>query len=290
MDRWNERIIEPVIKRSVNRLKAGPSKVDLVRDFTLQFPARIIFEMCNLSEDVYERFVSAAIVLLLGRSYPTAAAQAATRLSAMLRDVLVQRRSQPLEDDLVSSLAAASAEDGTISEQEAIAFLLLLLPGGAETTTHSSASLLWFLLHDKELLARVQDDRELIPSAIDETLRLEPALPYAHRLAVRDVTIGGVNIPAGSGVQVALGSANRDPERWSEPDRFDLDRDQLPHLAFGIGAHACIGSNLSRREMLVALSNVLDGFSSFELDPDAPPSEIVGVNFRGPSSLPAILG
>ena len=216
MERWSELVITRVIDDALDAL-AGRRSADLYWDFTLIFPSRIIFEMCGLSQEIYGEFTRAALALLVSRSHPEVALEASRRLGEMLSIQLDVRRANPVEDDLVTVIAQA-ADAGSITRDEAVSFLRILLPGGAETTSHTTASLLWFLLHDPEVLKRVDDDRSLVPAAVEEALRLEPAVPYAHRLATKDVTIGGVQIPAGSGIQLALGSANRDSSRWAEPD------------------------------------------------------------------------
>jgi cytochrome P450 len=285
---WDEKIVVPVVERILTEL-AERERSDLAKDFTLEFPARIIFEMCRLSEDEYHQFARAAVALLLVRTHPTVARDASARLASMLGATLAARRKDPLDDDLVTVLAQASDDGGTISNEEAISFLRILLPAGAETTTHSLASLLWFMLHDHDLLERMRSDRRLVPDAVEEVLRVEPAVPFAHRLVVNDVTIGGVDIPAGSALQLALGSANRDSTRWDDPDRFDIYRPKQAHLAFGIGSHACIGASLARREMIAGINRLLDHFPDLRLDPDAVRTEITGVNFRGPTAVPALL-
>jgi cytochrome P450 len=289
IEQWDESIIRPVVCAAIDRLE-HLGRVDLYKAFTLEFPARIIFEMCKLPEDVYHEFMRSAIALLLIRAQPKASREASARLASMLGEQLAARRVEPLEDDLVSTLALASGEEGTITDEEAVSFLRLLLPAGAETTSHSTATLLWLLLQDATLLDQIRSDRSMVPALIEEVLRWEPAVPYAHRLVVDDVTIGGVDIRAGSALQLALGSANRDAARWDEPDRFDITRPAQSNLSLGFGAHACLGASLARREMTSAVNQLLDRFPTIRLDPDAAPTELTGVNFRGPTAVPAVLG
>ncbi len=288
MERWSDLVISHVIDEALDALVGGQT-ADLYWDFTFVFPSRIIFEMCGLSPEIYAEFTRAALALLLSRSHPDVALEASHRLGEMLTRQLDIRRADPLEDDLVTVIAQA-ADAGSITHEEAVSFLRILLPGGAETTSHTTASLLWFLLHAPDQLNRVAADRSLVPAAVEEAMRLEPAVPYAHRVAVKDVAIGGVEIPAGSGIQLALGSANRDSSRWEEPDRFEVGRKPQPHLGFGSGSHTCIGAALGRREMAVALNAVLDRFPRLELDREAQSSRITGVHFRGPTSVPVRLG
>jgi cytochrome P450 len=288
IEHFERSVFRPAVASAVDRLR-GRDRADLYSDFTVGFPARTIFDMCQLPEDLYHVFMRAAMALLLVRTHPVAAGQASTRLGEMLGAQVIARRAGPPSGDLVSILAHASG-GGTITDDEAVSFLRLLLPAGAETTSHASASLLWFLLHDRELLERIAADRSLVPAAIEESIRLEPALPWTHRLVTKDVTIGGVDIPAGSGLQLALGSANRDGSRWHDADRFVLDRPAQPNMSFGVGAHACLGAALARRQMALAVTLLLDQFPNVRLDPDGAPSSVTGVTFRGPTSVPALLG
>src|SRR5436305_482080 len=131
----------------------------------------------------------------------------------------------------------------------------------------------------------------LVPRAIEELLRWEPAIPFIPRLATRDVTIADVAIPAGARVTLCLGSANRDETRFAEPDRFDIHRPEQPQLAFASGPHMCLGMHLARTEMRVVLDAVLDRLPDVELAPGPEGSDTAdppkhGLGFRKPTCLP----
>ena len=116
----------------------------------------------------------------------------------------------------------------------------------------------------------MRDDRTLLRQAVDEAVRLEPTDPIFRRLVTRDVTLAGVDIPAGAVIEMNLGAANRDPARWDDPERFDVRREPKPHLGFAGGPHVCLGMHVARAEMLVAMDAVLDRLPNIRFDPDVP--------------------
>jgi cytochrome P450 len=134
-------------------------------------------------------------------------------------------------------------------------------------------------------------DRSLVPHAIEELLRWEPAVPFIPRLAVRDSTVAGIDIPAGAHVTVCLGVANRDETRFADPDRFDIHRADQQHLGFSSGPHMCLGMHLARMEMRIVLNAVLDRLPRIELDPGPPGTDthdphMHGFGFRSPTCVP----
>jgi len=167
----------------------------------------------------------------------------------------------------------------------------LLLPAGAETTYRSSGNLLYGLLTHTDQFDAVRNDRSLIPQAIEEGLRWEPPLLFIMRTAKTDTKLGDIEIPAGANMGVAIGAANRDPDRYPDPDTFDIYRDARQHIAFGAGPHICLGQHLARLETRIALESVFDKLPNLRLDPDAMATEdphIHGLTFRSPTSLPVL--
>jgi len=151
-------------------------------------------------------------------------------------------------------------------------------------------SMFFALLVEPGRLARVREERALVPWAIEETLRWETPVLFVARQATRPATIAGVEVPSGMIVSVVIGSANRDETHYADPDRFDLDRRADDHLSFGFGRHFCLGTHLARMEARTALTAVLDRFPGLRLDPDAPPPRITGLAFRSPQALRVRLG
>lgn len=179
-------------------------------------------------------------------------------------------------------LATARA---SLAEDEVVSNAAVMLFGGIETSEGMTTSLFWHLLTNPEQMTMVAADRTLAASAVDESLRLEPAAARIDRYATRDMEIGGASIPKGDLVIVSLTAANRDPAVYPEPDKFDSKRPNAhTHLAFAQGPHACVGIHLARTETLAALNAVLDLWPGVRLDSDAtPPSGLV---FRKPRTLP----
>jgi cytochrome P450 len=144
------------------------------------------------------------------------------------------------------------------------------------------------LLTNPDQLDAVRADRSLIPQAIEEAVRWEPPLVVITRVATRDTELGGVPIPAGSAVMPVLGAANRQEDRYNDPDRFDIFREPKAHVGFGNGVHVCLGKHLARLEMQVALNLLFDRLPNVRLDPDSDDPHIRGQVFRSPTSIPIV--
>ncbi len=213
------------------------------------------------------------------------------RATAMLKKVIEARRAEP-QDDLITTLVQTEIEeDGQrhlLTDEEIYGFSMLALTAGSGTTWRQLGILLLGLLKDPELLDEVRNDRELLRRSIDEAVRWEPTDPIFRRLVTRDVTIFGVDIPAGAIVEMNLGAANRDPARWDDPDRFDPHRSPKPNVGFAGGPHICLGMHVARAEMWVAMNAVLDRLSNIRLDPAAPNVRIIGLEHRGPNGIPVL--
>jgi len=174
---------------------------------------------------------------------------------------------------------------GTLAAPEVVSNAAVMMFGGIETSEGMTTSLFWHLLTTPGALQAVLEDRALIPNAVEESLRLEPAAARVDRYATVDAELGGVTIPRGDLVIVSLTAANRDPETFPSPDAFDLARPNArTHLAFAQGPHACVGLHLARLETQSALEAALDGWPGLRLDDGATPP--TGVVFRKPRTLP----
>jgi cytochrome P450 len=185
------------------------------------------------------------------------------------RQQIAECRRQPREGFINDLVHAGSNEDQPFTEAEMIAILMQFLTAGNETTTKLLASSMLLLLQQPGLMARVQADYSLIPAVLEEALRLEPPVLSMFRQASVDTQIGGVPIPAGSDVWMVFGSANRDESEFSDPATVDLNRPNAQaHLAFGHGAHYCLGAALSRTEARIALETLFDRLSEIELGPN----------------------
>jgi cytochrome P450 len=211
------------------------------------------------------------------------------RTTAMLRRVIEDRRVRP-QDDLITKLVQSEIdEDGQrhlLTDDEIYGFARLILTAGSGTTWRQLGILLVALLHEPTLLNAVRRDRELLRRTIDEAVRWEPTDPIFRRLASKDVTLCGVEIPAGAVIEMNLGAANHDPARWDDPEHFDPYRSVKPNLGFAGGPHVCLGMHVARAEMWVAMNAVLDRLPNLRLNPEVPNVRIIGLEHRGPNGIP----
>jgi cytochrome P450 len=179
--------------------------------------------------------------------------------------------------------AAVQIEAAGLSDAEVRSNVAVLLFGGIETTEGMIANALVHLLERDDALAAVRADPALLRAAVEESLRLEPAAAVVDRYATRDTSLGGAEIAAGELVRISITAANRDPDTFADPDRFDLARPNTGrHLAFAGGPHVCVGMHLARLEADVALATLLDRLPGLRLDG---PAEIRGLIFRKPPAL-----
>ncbi|GFG75483.1 cytochrome P450 [Mycobacterium botniense] len=284
LERWRSELVEVVVDELIDRF-ASRGRAELVREFTFAFPVQVIARIMGLPRRDYPRFQRLSIELLNVVYDWDRGIAASAALKEYLGGVLAQRRREP-QDDLISTLAESEIDGARLTDPEIFAFLLLILPAGVETTYRASGNLLVALLTEPALWDAVRADRGMVRGAIEEGLRWEPPITSVMRRTVRDCELGGVEIPAGTNVNVSVAAANRDPTRYRDPDRFDPARKNIAHLTFGGGPHLCLGMHLARMEAAVAINALLDRVPDLRLDPAAPPPRVVGVAFRSPTALP----
>jgi cytochrome P450 len=281
--RWEPEIVRPICDALIDEfIDAGHA--DLVRDFTFEFPTRVIAKLLGLPADDLPTFRQRAVQLI---NY-TVKYERAFEASAALKDYFLEqiqrRRAKPTED-IIGDLVTAEIDGEKLSDEAIYSFLRLLLPAGLETTYRSSGNLLFLLLGHPEQFAAVQADHTLIPQAIEEGLRFETPLTTVQRFTTEDTVLQGIKIPARSAVDLCIGSANRDQHRWERPEEFDIFRKLLPHISFAAGEHTCLGLHLARMETRVALECLLSRVTNLELVTDDDP-HIYGQPFRSPTALP----
>lgn len=286
--RWETELVERVVNDLIDRF-ADRGRTDLVRSFTFAFPVQVIARILGLPMEDYPRFQRWSIELLSLAANWDRGIAASQALRTYFAEVLEQRRREPA-DDLLSELVSIEVDGEKLTDEEIYAFVLLLLPAGVETTYRSSGNLLYGLLTNRDALEAVQRDDSLVPQAIEEGLRWESPLLLIVRRATTEVTLGGVDIPAGANVGVCIGAANRDERKYPDPDRFDIFRDGRQHVSFGFGPHMCLGMHLARMESRVAISTLLRRIPDLRLDPEAEHPWIQGIAFRSALSLPVVFG
>jgi cytochrome P450 len=179
---------------------------------------------------------------------------------------LQERRATP-KGDVLSELATVKYPDGSTPELlELVRLATVLFGAGGDTSAKLISNCLLYIVETPGLQQRLRENRDLIPAFIEEVLRLEGSSKVTFRLARKKTKIGDMKIPAGKKVVVALAAANRDPRRWENPKELKLDRPRLKeHLAFGRGAHACIGASLARAEVRIILDRLLQHTSDISL-------------------------
>jgi cytochrome P450 len=187
-------------------------------------------------------------------------------MTAYFRDAVQRQASEPTEG-LVNALTTAEVDGDRLTEDEVIANVIVTMVGGQETTTNLIGNGLLTLLRHPDELERLRAEPSLIPSAVEELLRYESPSQHTARLAPTDVDLGGRLIRKRQAVIAVMGAANRDPERFSDPDRLDLAREDNRHLAFGWAGHFCFGAPLARIEGQIAFATVLRRFPGLRIQP-----------------------
>lgn len=267
---------------------AAGRPVDLVRHYAFPLPVMMICELLGVPTGDQERFRqwSNAIVFDQGDDASMAAYRAAVsgldEYFGMLVDV---KRAQPGQD-LTSALIAAHDDDGLDSD-ELRTMLSLLLVAGHETTVNLIANSVLTLLRNPDELKVLRTDMDLLPATVEECLRLVGPVAFSSmRFTTTDIELNEQTIPAGEAVSLGLWTANHDPTQFPDPHRFDVTRTDNAHIAFGRGAHLCIGANLARMEAQVAIGTLIRRFSNLSLA--VPEHELLWrpANTRGPVSLP----
>ena len=230
--------------------------LDLIRDFARPIPTTIIAEMLGVPIEDRGRFTTWSSAIVAADSSKWATLRAIPNLWLFiryLRGLIEARRTDP-QDDLLSALIEAEEAGQRLNEDELLAMVFLLLVAGHETTVNLIGNGALALWQHPDQLARLRDNPGLIRPAVEELLRYSGPLELAtERYAREDLAIAGVAIPRGSLVFAAIASANRDDRQFSEPDTLDITREPNKHLAFGHGAHFCLGASLARMEGQIAI-------------------------------------
>ncbi len=268
-----------------------PGRMDVVADFAVPFPIIVIAEMLGIPAGDRTQFKSWStdIAATLGGPFQPPevlerSVTASNELADYFRSQIALRRAEP-RDDLLSALCAVEEQGELLSEDELIATCILLLIAGNETTTNLIGSGMYTLLENPDERRKLQADPSLMPSGIEEMLRYEPPAQMTSRIATESFELRGQRFEPGQVVLAALAAANRDPEVFPDPDRFDVTRQPNRHLAFGQGIHYCLGAPLAVVEARIAFESLLRRMPEPEAAFEAPDW---GQSFvlRGLKSLP----
>ena len=292
---WRKRTIDNIVHRLIERMAKG-NKADLNIDFCARIPVYTITTGIGLDGDEALRFRHAYL-------HSTSQSRNTTMedrikygriVEETLLGLISARRAAP-KDDLISFLCRTKlmipGEDPRpLADREIMAHAKLVMVAGGGTSWRQMGITLFALLTHLDQFEEVKRDRSLIGDAIEEGLRWNPTAPYFYRMVMKDTTFYGIDIPEGSVLELCLGPANRDPARWDNADAFDMHREKLTNMAFGLGTHRCLGMNVARVEIEVGINALLDAFPNLRLDPEAPAPFITGgLEQQGPSGLPVLL-
>ena len=272
----------------------GADHFDFVEDFGKELPMRVIGMLLGIPEAdqvAIRDKADASLRTVPGEPMKT---NADKLLKGELFAEYIDWRAEHPADDLMTQLLHAEFEDDDgvmrrLSRQEVLTYTEVLAGAGNETTGRLIGWLGKVLAEHPEQRRELNENRALIPNAIEETLRYEPTGPHTARWVARDVDYYGVTVPAGSAMLLVAGAATRDERRYLDPDRYDIHRKDGQHLIFGQGHHHCLGAALARLEGRVALEEILNRFPAWEIDYDkielSPTSTV-----RGWERLPAYVG
>jgi len=253
-------------------------------DYARQIPVRVIAHMLGVSEDNGDLFRDWIYrILSEGVSNPAAAMGAMQEQDAFFKEQVELRRKQP-GDDLVSFLINAELDGKPLSEPHILGTLRLLMIAGIDSIWSGIGSAIWHLATHPEDRKRLVADPGLLPTAIEEFLRAYSPVTMAREV-VKEKTLSGCPFQPGGQVLLSFPAANRDPSKFAEADRVLIDRAENPHVAFGLGRHRCLGSNLARMEMTVAVDEWLKRFPDFHETPGKKTTWSEGT-VRGPRSMP----
>ncbi len=265
---------------------ASNGHCDAATDYAQHVPVAVIAHMLGLPEGDGEKFRRWIHLLLHeGIAENASFAQALAEMDDYFRMQIANRRSVPRED-LITFLLGARMEDQPLSDEHIIGTLRLLLIAGIDTTWSAIGSCLWHLAQHRDDRRRLVSEPALMPLAVEEFLRAYAPVTMARQVA-KETTVGGCPFKEREMVLLSFPAANRDPEVFPQADRVLIDRAENRHAAFGLGIHRCIGSNLARMEITVALEEWLARIPDFEL---ADPASVTWSHgpVRGPRKLPVV--
>lgn len=248
--------IQQIVDELVDQMLDGEKPTDFVEAFSLALPSLVICEMLGVPFEDRASFHEMSCAMTSRTVTPERAVEALGQMREFMAKLVDQKAANPA-DDIVSRLVANQLNTGAVSLEDLLATLELLLVGGHETTNNMIALGIAVLLEHPEALAEIResDDHQLVANAVEELLRYLSIFHMGRgRAALHDTDLNGHPIQSGEGVIAALDVANRDPDVFSDPDRFDIHRQNARrHVAFGFGVHQCLGQTLARVELQVAL-------------------------------------
>ena len=284
--------LEPWIASVTNELldELGEGETDVVRSYTIPLPVKVIARLLGIPGKDYIIFKRWSDAFLAVISMPAAErTKNIMEMVAYFGQMAATRRAHGA-DDLITALVEAEVAGESLEDWEVLGFCILLLIAGNETTTNLIGNILNVLVDRPALWQQLREERSLVETVIEETLRYESPVQRLFRVTTREVAVSGVQIPQGANITIFYGAANRDPSAFPNPDEFRLDRDLRNHVAFGMGIHYCLGAPLARAETRITLNAFLDRFPVLRRG-DAPAVRQTASHLVfGFSHLPLVLG
>ncbi len=273
------------LARQIVNAVLGRGECDFVAVVAGEMPSYVIAELMGLPlDDGRELYKLTEIIHSAPETLPPGAAgEAVMKMFGYGAGVIAEKRARPA-DDLATRLLQAEVEGRRLTDPEFLLFFLLLIDAGGDTTRNLlSAGLLALQEHPDQRAWLMSDLPARLPSAREELLRYASPVIYMRRTATRDTQVGETRIAAGDKVVMYFGAANRDPEKFADPDALDLARDPNEHIAFGGGPHVCLGQHLARIEIDAILAEVLTRMKDLEIV--APPEWLASTFISGPKSM-----
>ncbi|HZZ88208.1 MAG TPA: cytochrome P450 [Caulobacteraceae bacterium] len=293
-----EQRIRQIAREHVERMAAKGGECDFARDIALTYPLRVIMEVLGVPPQDEPRMLRLTQELFgasdpeLNRSGEAMAdnPDALADLQAIIADFFMyfkkltdDRKAAP-RGDLASVIANGHIDGAPISDFEAMSYYVIVATAGHDTTSSSTAGAIWGLAETPGEFARLKADPSLIPGLVDESIRWTTPVKHFMRSATADYELRGRKIEKGDWIWLAYPSGNRDEEVFEEPERFRIDRSPNRHLAFGYGAHLCLGQHLAKMEMRILWEELIPRLQTLELAGE--PKLSLGSFVGGPKSLP----
>ncbi|MFI6416483.1 cytochrome P450 [Streptomyces sp. NPDC050842] len=278
---------QEVMDRLLDRVEEHGAPADLMELVNRPFPLAMVSALMGVPEGDQPLMARWSDTIISAGAGREAGEQAKAEMGRYVTELV--GRSHGTGKETLAAVLADGVDEDALTEHEAVGLAVLIQIGGAHAVRNNSANMVYALLTHPEHLARLRAEPELLPQAVDELLRYIPHRNAVglSRIALEDVDVGGVTIPAGEPVYVSYLTANRDPDVFPEPERLDFDRGYNPHVAFGHGPHYCPGSALARIESEILLDSLWTRFPNLRL---AVPEEQLrwqrGALIRGPETLP----
>lgn len=290
LDWWNKRWVQDTADALLDRL-LDEDAVDLNFELCARMPMATITRAIGLEgSDVLEfRYQLDRGTFGAHKLKPEESAEARAWVDGKLRD-LIAENTKLRGDNLIAGLidSEITHEDGTkrpLTEDEIFGYAKLAIFAGGGTTWRQMGITIDALMNNYHFWEDCIRDRSLLDQAVEESLRWRATDPVFPRLCTEDTVVEGVMVPAGVRIDLCLGAANHDPEKFKNPEKYDIYRDKSHQMGFGFGPHRCLGIEVARQEMIVAISGLMDRFPKMRLDPDKPKPLYRGIDHRGMTAV-----